>query len=63
MGLAVELTNPALINTSGPTALPASNAFSWPTLTTEYSILKILVKPRFPGRRLCKGNCPPSKYG
>src|SRR4051794_13503522 len=31
-----------------------------PTFTTEYSVRKILVKPRL-GRRRCKGICPPSK--
>src|SRR5580700_1280523 len=29
-------------------------------LTTEYSVRKILVKPRL-GRRRCNGICPPSK--
>src|SRR5947208_10662076 len=31
-----------------------------PTFTTEYSVRKMLVKPRL-GRRRCKGICPPSK--
>src|SRR5207248_11438346 len=53
------LQMPAFTRTSMVTVFSPSPARS-PTFTTEYSVRKMLVKPRL-GRRRCKGICPPSK--
>src|SRR3954469_19290824 len=53
------LHSPAFTRTSKLMVFSPSPARS-PTFTTEYSVRKMLVKPRL-GRRRCKGICPPSK--
>src|SRR4030042_4361190 len=63
IGLPSDFIIPAACSFSGVTSLPDSNLLSWLILTVVYSVRKMFVKPRFLGRRLIKGSCPPSKPG